>query len=69
MVQVVKFPTGSRCVGNLTHHLENQSNPDLEVSRDPDLIKTRINDAEKGQLFLSMMYALSNNLNYAAVLS
>ena len=27
MVQMVKFPTGSQCVRNLTPQLENQSNP------------------------------------------
>ena len=40
MVQVVKFPAGSRCVRNLTPDLENQSNPDLEVSRDADLFQS-----------------------------
>ena len=49
MVQVVKFPAGSRCVHNLTPHLENQSNPDLEVSRSPDLVQIESLPCQKGQ--------------------
>ena len=40
MVQVVKFPAGSRCIRSLTPDLENQSNQsDLEVLHDLDLIQ------------------------------
>ena len=41
MVQVVKFPAGSRCLCNLT--------PDIEVSRDPDLVQIENLQCQKGQ--------------------
>ena len=46
---MVKFLAGSQCVHNLTPDLENQSNPNLEVSCDPNLFQTEDLQCQKGQ--------------------
>ena len=51
MVQLVKFPAGSRCVRNLTPYPENQSNLDLESSM--ILFKSRISNVKKVNITVS----------------
>ena len=64
MVQVVKFPAGTRCRLSLTPHFENQSKPDLEALCDPDLIQIRNLQCQKGQCSALVLHTLRSLGSY-----
>ena len=55
MVQVVKFPTGSRFVCILTPDLENQSNPDLKSPVIPISFKRRVCNVKKINTYIKSL--------------